>query len=111
MPREYISINWVNNRLVISGLSIERLFNELDKIPEKASLSKMEFFAFFKEVYYETRIKKSRAKTKINLMINISLARSIAIPYCKKIADSFREQTLANFTEIVKKRIKNSSST
>ena len=49
MPREYISINWVNNRLVISGLSIERLFNELDKIPEKVSLSKMEFFAFIKK--------------------------------------------------------------
>ena len=66
IPRKYVSVNWSNNRSIISGLSTKGLFHELDSISEKASLSEMEFFTFFKEVYYETKLKKSKAKTKIN---------------------------------------------
>ena len=61
MPKEYIRVNWSTNRSVITGLALKSLFSELDKISEQASVSKMGLFAFFKEVYYETKIKKSKA--------------------------------------------------
>jgi len=105
IPRKYVSVNWSNNRSIISGLSTKGLFHELDSISEKATLSQMEFFTFFKEVYYETKLKKSKAKTKINPKVNISVSRSIAIPFCKEIGDSFGEQALKSFNVIVKKRI------
>ena len=66
----------------------------------------MEFFTFFKEVYYKTKLKERKAKTKINPVINISLERSLAKPFCKEINDSFGEQALTNFVKISKRRIK-----
>lgn len=105
IPREYVSVNWANNRSIISGLSIDGLFRELDDISEKAGLKQMDFFTFFKDVYYENKLKKSKAKTKLSLRINISLSRSIAIPFCKEIDDSFGEQALMSFNNIIKKGI------
>jgi hypothetical protein len=106
-PKEYISVNWANTRSVISGLSNESLFIELDKISKDAKESEMGFFKFFEEIYYPKKVKISKSKSKINLRINLAVSRSIAVPHLKKINDTFGEKTMnAKFTEIVKKRLK-----
>ena len=106
-PKEYISVNWANTRSVISGLSNESLFIELDKISKDAKESEMGFFKFFVVFYYPKKVKISKSKSKINLRINLAVSRSIAVPHLKKINDTFGEKTMdAKFTEIVKKRLK-----
>lgn len=104
VPREMITVNWANNRAVISGLSLKSLWKELDEIQEKSRKKEIGFLQFFEKHYFQEKTKKS--KTKKTFMINIAISRNIAKPIVNKV-DTFGEQAGAQFIEFVKDCLSN----
>ena len=100
VPREMITINWANNRAIISGLSLKSLWKELDGIQEKSRKKEIGFLQFFEKHYFPEKAKNSR--TKKTFMINIAISRNIAKPIVNKISDTFGEQAGIQFIEFVK---------